>query len=497
MAERIVVVTPDSVGVLNNVINGDTLADGQRADLNTVYLLKRNGVYKLTGEIQNPGFHLVIRAEQGEGAMPILQPTAPSGGESQIPFTVLDDLTLEGIYVTSVDDFGRYIERMIRVRSDSTRIVLKSCWLDGTGQSIIRLDNVGTKVYMHDCTISNVGRTFVPNNGRLVDARESTDSLVITHNTIYNVTSRVLRISDGRYFRYVDYSHNTIMNVGQRLITFGTTAEARFTNNLIVNPGFLGTYRNSEYVELDDLPTGLRSLLGERGVSQTIEIRNNLFFTDPRVAAIRGDSIDNQPFYSNDVFRYTSLDSLALLNIYTFEEPVFFRNPPALSAGVLQGMINDQLFAENLDNGSSPNWNLFASPFNLLVDNALELPWSFYYNFSYSPSSFAATAATDGGPLGDRNWPLEEIDIVTASSDIPGKDRFRIYPNPVMNMLWLRSGQPNTLLCLYDLSGELVQQHRLTHQQKSVDVSSLKKGIYLLRLTSDHQLLYETKMIKK
>ena len=94
---RVVVVPPDSVGVLNNVIAGDTLDNGQRVDPRTIYLLKRNGVYKLVGEIQNQGYPLTIRAEEGEGAMPVLQPTPPSGGGTFSHFTALGDLNQEGL----------------------------------------------------------------------------------------------------------------------------------------------------------------------------------------------------------------------------------------------------------------------------------------------------------------------------------------------------------------------------------------------------------------
>jgi len=65
-----VIIEPERVGILNDVINNDTLPDGSR-DPNTVYVLLRNGIYKTTGEIQNPGFHLRIEAEKGPGAMPM------------------------------------------------------------------------------------------------------------------------------------------------------------------------------------------------------------------------------------------------------------------------------------------------------------------------------------------------------------------------------------------------------------------------------------------
>jgi hypothetical protein len=494
---RTVVVPPDSVGVLNNVIAGDTLDDGERVDPRTVYVLQRNGVYKLVGEIQNQGYPLTLRAEEGEGALPVLQPTPPSGGGTFSPFTALGDLTLDGIYLTAVNDFGAYEERMIRVQADSVRIRLLNCWFDGTGQSIVRLGNLGAKVYINRCVISNVGRTFIPNNGRVIDIRETTDSVVVTNSTIYNVTSRVLRVGDGRYVRYVDFSHNTVMNVAQRLITFGATVEARFVDNLLVNPGFLGNLRASEYVELDELNDNLREIFEEQGVEQRIEVRNNLFYTDQLVALARTDTVGDQPFYSEDVYSFSLLDSAELVDERTLVAPVTFKNAPRLPEGVLLGMVNDQLFAENIDNGTAPNWPLFASPFNLLVDDALPLPWSFLYDFSYSPTTLAATAATDGGPLGDPRWGLEETDIVTSAAE-PVDAALRLYPNPAIDRLWVRLPANEPLrIRVRDIQGRMVLTQQLSANERSISLLSLRPGLYMVSIERANGFIDRTKILKQ
>jgi hypothetical protein len=495
---RTVVVPPDAVGVLNEVIAGDTLDNGERVDPRTVYLLQRNGVYKLVGEIQNQGYPLTLRAEEGEGAMPILQPTPPSGGGTFSSFTALDDLTLDGIYLTAVNDFGAYEERMIRVQADSVRIRLENCWFDGTGQSVVRLGNVGAKVYINNCIMSHVGRPFVPNNGRVIDARETTDSIVVTNSTIYNVTSRVLRVGDGRYVRYTDFSQNTIMNVAQRLITFGQTVEARFADNLVVNPGFLGDLRTSEYVELDELNSNLREIFENQNVEQTITVRNNLFYTDPLVALARPDSVNDQPIYGDDVYAFLALDSAELVDAYTFTEPITFKNAPRLSEAVLLGMIDDQLFAANIDNGTAPNWPLFESPFNLLVDDALPLPWSFPYDFSYAPGNFAATASTNGGPLGDPRWGLEETDIVTGSEDPPPPEAFSVYPNPVSDRLWVQRPSHESLrLHVHDTYGRRLLTQTLNGADPSVSLSALRPGLYVVNIIRAEELVYRTKILKQ
>lgn len=492
---REVIINPDSVGIINNVINGDTVDGGKRIP-NTVYILKRNGIYKTSGEIQNPGFHLRIRAEAGSGGMPIIQPTAPSGGESQEPFSILGDFTMEGVYVTTVDDFGRYLQRMIRVREDSLSIRFKNCWFDGTGQSIVRLDNVGTKIYMNNCIASNVGRTNIPNNGRLIDSRVSVDSILIVDNTFYNVTSRILRLSDGRYARYTLFDHNTIVNTAQRSLGVDNTIELQITNNIFYNNGFLGTTRTSEIIELENMNERLQDVLTSLGLEQSADIRNNLFYTSPDVIEVWADSIDFMPRYSDELFEVVDQDSLNLVQNLTYEFSIKFRNAPVVPRSVLTGMISDQLFAENIDNGQAPAWNLTLSPFIQIVDSSLPLPWSFPYDFSYAPDEPAATAATDGGQLGDRSWPLRDMDIVV-STKFQDTEKIRAYPNPAQNTIALEIPEGTSIqeLFMMDLNGK---KYPVSFIDKNrIELSALPPGMYMLMARDETRRLFKLKIMKR
>jgi len=492
---REVVINPDSVGIINNVINSDTTDVGQRIP-NTVYILKRNGIYKTTGEIQNPGFHLRIKAETGSGSMPIIQPTAPSGGESQEPFSILGDFTLEGVYVTTVDDFGRYLQRMIRVREDSLSIRLNNCWLDGTGQSIVRVDNVGSKVYMTNCIVSNVGRTNIPNNGRVIDTRVSIDSVLLVDNTFYNVTSRIFRLSDGRYARYALFDHNTIVNTAQRSLGVDNTIELQITNNIFYNNGFLGTTRTSEIIELENMSEKLQEVLTSLGLEQSANISNNLFYTSPDIIEVWADSIDFMPKYTSDLFEVVDQDSLDLVQNLTYEFPVKFRNAPVVPRSVLTGMLFDQLFAENIDNGQAPAWNLTLSPFIQIVDETLDIPWTFPYDFSYAPGEPAATVATDGGQLGDRNWPLREIEIIV-STKLKDTEKIRAYPNPARNTMALEIPEGISIQELFMMDSNGKKYPVSFIDKNRIDLSILPSGMYILMAKDKNKKKFRLKIMKR
>ena len=500
-AQREVIILPDSVGALNNAILGDTTANGERIDPNTVYILKRNGIYKTSGEIQNRGYKLTIKAEPGEGSMPFIQPTAPTGGESSRVFTAIDDLSLEGIYLTNVDDFGRYLERMIRINADSVTVSANNCWFDGAGQSLFRLDNTGIKVYLRNSIVSHIGRTFVPNNGRVIDIRENSDSVVVQNCTLYNITSRLLRMSEGRYLTYAEFDHNTIMNIAQRGISFDQSIVMKLTNNIFINPGFLGTARVSEIIELEDLPTQIADLIQQQGLTRQIDIGHNLFYTTELMQNYR-DTLADQPFYAGDLFdllreQPEGPDSTQLVTNLTFSQPIRFKNPPEVSRAVVEGMIFDEFFAENPDNGTAPNWDLFGSPFNLMVDQRLTIPWDIPYSFSYSPNSFAATAATDGGPLGDRNWALEALDIVLFNTNPEVENNFIIYPNPANDIIYLKLLPERVKnIRMFNISGQVVLSKK-DYYKNAVNIGKIPSGLYLMEIMDTNNKKFRHKLIKK
>ena len=498
-AKRTVEVSPDSLGALNFAIIGDTLEAGGRIDSNTVYILRRNAVYKTVGEIRNPGFNLTIRAEEGNGARPIIQPAVVTGGISVRPFTALGNLTLEGLYITSIDDLGTYINRIIRAQADSLRIILRDCWFDGTGQSVLRFDNVGGKAYMENCIASHIGRTFVPNNGRIVDFRTNGDSLIVRNNTIFNVTQRLMRVTSGRAVRYAEFSNNTIVNVAQLLTDFEECFEAKFVDNLVVNGVFEGTARGGEQVDLVLLTRENASLLNVNENDQSIEITNNWFYTTPDVEEVWADSLTAVPFYDSNLVTISGIDSLSLIAPpFTFTGTVRFKNPPPLPQNVVVGMIFDQLFADNLDNGSAPNWNFTSSPFFRVIDASLPFPWELPFDFSYSPTDGPATASTTGGQLGDPRWELEDFSIVTGLEELSERQPMVLFPNPTRDIfkVVMRENRILRRLEVMDARGIAIYTRLGKDFDPVVDISSFKSGIYFVSATDRSGRTYVQRLIK-
>jgi hypothetical protein len=100
------VIVPEGFGTLNEIIRKDTIAGGLRKDPNTVYVLRRGGVYSLSGTILASGFHLQLEAEYGPGPKPFVRMGFLEGGTSvEEVFEVRGNITLRDIHLTVVDEF--------------------------------------------------------------------------------------------------------------------------------------------------------------------------------------------------------------------------------------------------------------------------------------------------------------------------------------------------------------------------------------------------------
>jgi hypothetical protein len=69
-----------------------------------------------------------------------------------------------------------------------------------------------------------------------------------------------------------------------------------------------------------------------------------------------------------------------------------------------------------------------------------------------------------------------------------------IYPNPAFTMLNLEGIQPSDEIQLLDLQGKLVLSGN--QQSKSLDISMLEKGVYLLRITREGKHVQTVKILK-
>jgi hypothetical protein len=261
---------------------------------------------------------------------------------------------------------------------------------------------------MNNSIVSNIGSTSSPNNGRFVDDRgNSIDTLMVTNSTFYNITARALR-DDGGPNNFVYFRHNTFVNHGQQVVTFGQTSEAHFVNNVVVNGGFFGRFPAEPdfiLVSVDSVSEG----------PQTVNIAHNVFYEDPAIAPALPDSVEVVPTFNETALNFIEENGAGDTN---FEEELIFTNGPEEPSTVMVAFHEQADEIPELDNGLTGD----------RTDPEVDLT---PFDFSYSDATMAYTASTHGQPLGDLGY-FELVPTAGESEpDIPRS--FRLvgnYPNP-------------------------------------------------------------------
>jgi len=407
---RYVDVSP-GIGTLNDAINGDTTAAGERVDPeNTVYRLQRGteAYYGLTGSISNIGFPLTIMAAEGDGPRPFLQPRVV-GDASSRAFRPQGDIKLVGLHVTNLDELGGLNDRILRCSKDNIKVIAEDCWFDKASQSFIRTDNPGQSYFLTNCVISNIGAPGDPNNGRGIDDRgNDIDSIVMINCTCYNVTSRIIR-DDGGTIKYAYLKNNTMVNIGQMGITFGPIEELVIINNIAMNAGFMPKDDDDGWIVLSADSAG--------GVAPVVTFENNSAYLDSaRLLPYLNDTTTFTPFLNPTLATAIFASGKAMTNMN-------------LQIGFINGApFNDSMLIYHynpaFDPADAPFWEEPEVPGVGEGGNGLyhlDVP----YDFGYVDNR-AFVASNDGGPLGDRTWDTDRGQFEQVDFENPQDRRFWI-----------------------------------------------------------------------
>jgi len=481
------------IGTLNDSIKGDTTALGERIDPeNTVYRLQRGieAYYGLVGSISNKGYSLTIVAADGDGARPFLQPRDEGDGSSRA-FRPKDDITLVGLHVTNLDQLGGLNDRILRCDDDGIRVTLDHCWFDQTSQSFIRVDDPDMTFVITNCVVSNIGQPKDPNNGRGIDDRgNDIDTIIIENSTFYNVTSRVIR-DDGGTIKYVRMNNNTMVNIGQMGITFGSTGMLELKNNIAMNAGFM---------PLDDDDVGdwivfsvdSVTIDSVTKVAPLVDMKNNSAYMDTtKVLDYLNDTTFITPIMNPTLMMalIAAGDEDANVNL-----DIMFTDGPLFNDSMLVYHYDP---AYNVDN--TPEWVVPEIPGVGEGGNGLyhlDVP----YDFGYAHSA-AFTGGTDGLQLGDRNWTASfSTEVKQYRNDATA---LSIYPVPAQHQVAINFTLQSDAFVrveVFNLMGkhvaDVVNSHYMagSHQFNWNLDGMLETGMYLLRMNAGNEFS-TTKMI--
>ncbi|MFB0517587.1 MAG: T9SS type A sorting domain-containing protein [Candidatus Neomarinimicrobiota bacterium] len=452
--------------------------------------------YILTGTIEHTGYHLRVYAEEGDGDRPKLVPAVLTGGFSVKCFQAWADLTLKGLYATNVDQ-GNVMDdkNIVKISGKYIRVVIDDCHLHGDRQSFVRLDADSQRVFITNSILS-----YCVLNGRGIDNRSNlVDTLVVENCTFYNLISKVHRDEGGKYINYLKFNHNTFYNIGEEFMGIGEVVTFLFTNNLVVNAGFLGrasTTTDPDYIFdlMDTLSTP-----EIKHLTQTIEFRSNNFYMDPAIVDLWGNLKDTTLVAVDftDSLGYTLIDTTDIIH-----DPVTFTKVPSLDTTlniirvVWEEYGGEEDYQPPFDNGDVGKFGeegFGTCPFD----------------FSYPTTTQSYRYADGNFPLGDLNWfpELKELwdaggTVAAGHADRTVPAEFSLaqnYPNPFNPATAIRyelSHASGVRLMVYNLLGQEVARLVDTNQEagsykvmwdgKDARGNLVGSGVYLYRIETDN-----------
>ncbi|WP_418603870.1 T9SS type A sorting domain-containing protein [Hwangdonia sp.] len=163
----------------------------------------------------------------------------------------------------------------------------------------------------------------------------------------------------------------------------------------------------------------------------------------------------------------------------------------ALSAG------NNSLASLNVRNGNNSNFTYFDARNNPNLD-CIEVDNVSYSTTNWSNRDAGASFSTDCGASARSSYSKKENtgnnDNVTLGSDVLETGSYRIYPNPVNGVLniSLNKGMELNQVTFYNTLAQRVLSAKTTR----IDVSSLRKGMYLVELDTNKGRLVERIIVK-
>lgn len=491
-AQRYVPIASDPLALTDifPIIMGDTTATGERVDNNTIYVLDNGGAYATTGRLVNKAeWPLQIQAADlsNRDLKPVITRIPNSSGFYPDIMRAEGDVTIKNVWLVIGERAGGQEHEWgrLRIMTKGARVTMEDCILEKDRGGLIQCRADSIKIYINRCVFRNGGnRRILQGNGRAIDARNFyLDSLVFINSTVYNMMDRVFRSQGGTQpHNYIEFQRNTIFNVAGRHGCFQLSRvnEAKFTNNILINPILLGTTpaltdeQNQPDNESHKVFT-VDTLYNETAI--TMEA-NNIFWTQDVIDVwAKFDSVSRPDVLSQLVKQSLGADTATAF----FEEVITLESVPITLSQFVEDAYNDPT-SETMFDYVVEDIAVAGTAF----DNGNLFDFS-TFSLCYDTNTTSATASTTGGPIG---YVFGCAALISDLSDeLVDLIDFNVVPNPVDGMATVKFFLPDPTeinVTVFDLQGSalevLTTGNRVGEQALDWDASRLPAGMYFLQL---------------
>jgi uncharacterized delta-60 repeat protein len=144
--------------------------------------------------------------------------------------------------------------------------------------------------------------------------------------------------------------------------------------------------------------------------------------------------------------------------------------------------------------GSTYNWIATGGTITGNGTNSVSIIWN-----SVGTYDINVTETSQFGCMAQSAVKTVAVDICSNANELV-KNAFDLFPNPAKNTFKIRStNEFNTPVdcIIYDATGRVCMTIKNVTTHNSIEISELSKGIYFVQLLENHNLIYQTRLIKE
>ncbi len=538
-----VVVPANPIGgpFFNEVIMGDTAANGQRNNPNRVYVLQQTGstdtVYFYNATmITNFNVTIIGKTNPTTGMPPVLAPYI--NADNSVPGTFIKagsgKITLKYLYLVATRIDSIYVGGFtVLTNGDSVTVVADHCVFEQIDKPIEWHGN-GNKLFVTNCEFRNMNNQFWQGNQVMwAIGGVTVDTVVFDNNTFFLLSRSIIGSPKGiGYFRL---NHNTIYLTASGLLLATQLTNAVITNNIFygvsahgidtVNAqkgGANNAHEGFGVIMLDTLTSLLNPPYNFKESDRKVVVDKNVYFWPKGFYDMWKAVNDTAPglvlppqwmnpqtarMFNNK----TTWPGLSQSNNDS-TDPGF---DPTLTVPAVDSLARfiKLIGWVSLKNSGNFRWwqKRNATPFDVVT----QVPsgwkgWNKGYpvpeNLAYSNTSLQH-AGTDGKAIGDLNWFPDQLVAVDETPDlVPTKfELSQNYPNPFNPTTQIKYTIPQSrivTLKVYNLLGQEVvtlvnQEQKPGNYTVNFDASKLASGVYMYRIQSGDFSLTKKMMLLK
>lgn len=506
-----------------NIINGDTVSGGKRANLNRIYRLQRDGIYIVSSTLK-VDFPLRLIAADGTGRPPMLVRGKSVTGANirpMIRFTS-DNVkhSFKDVIIQGVDLERKYYKEWFwafEFQGDKTNVTFDKVVFNAFTAGAANFSGKNNSIFFSDCVWRNGVWPNHPFVGQQHNFGEGgIDTLIVTNSTYFNNNSYLLYTASS-VAKYFVFEHNTIFTSIVDAIHLKAINKGNIRSNIFYGYAAYGdsktaqvnSWYESDASKLSIISTErLPATSGLTEAARILKVTNNSYFTPKPIKDyyLAFDSVKG-PLWMND-------RTLNMFNDKTtwpgFQQNANLEIDPLFEDKNMNDWVVGEVvkFCTENRQTSTAGWGTASGYRNydehLGKDILTDIQWPLPEKMKITAASLL-TAGHDGLPVGDLNWDpalrsrykLSPItDIENDINILPTQFvLYQNYPNPFNpnTRITYKIAKPvNVSISIFNILGQkittLVNQFQLPGEfqvdwnGKDNSGNSVSNGIYIYQI---------------